>query len=128
MFDSTLRSDGLGIACMTGLVNRPSESASSDLPCDSECKMRTPGSQFLGVEEFQENRKDVLRDVITRERGKSCGDLAGSAVNGRNEGQQKKFLSNGAKSGVVISAYDLVDGLIDESVPVLRAVVVQFLN
>lgn len=127
-FDRGLRCDGLSIASMTSLVNRPSESASSDLPCDGERKVRPPGTQFLGIEEFQENRKDVLRDVITRKRGKGCGNLAGSAVNGRNKGQQKKFLSNGTQRGVVVSTYDFVDDLIDESIPVWGAVVVKFLN
>ena len=43
-----------------------------------------------GVEEFQKSREKVLGRVFAAERGERGGDLAGRAVDGRNENQQQE--------------------------------------
>ena len=110
---------------VTRLTNRPTESATANLSRDRECKVRSAITQFLGIEEFEGDRKDVLCDVVAREAGKTRGNLAGSAVNGRNEDQQEELLSDGAKSDVISSVQYIKDKLVGQRTPVLGAVVVK---
>ncbi len=50
-----------------GLADRPAESAPAYLSRDGESKVRTSGTQFLGIKVFEKDSKEVLGRVIAKQ-------------------------------------------------------------
>lgn len=108
------------------LAIRPSECASAHLSCDGKAKVRAPGTQFVGMKEFEKDSKEVLGGVIAGQRRERADDLARGAMNGRNEDQQQEPLPHRLERRAAPASQKIEKDIIGRGMLVMVVLVLKF--
>jgi hypothetical protein len=99
--------------------NRPAERTPAKFPRDGKGEVRPASPQLPRSQEFKENREQMLRDVVSRQGREVGGDLAGRAVNGRNEDQQHDVLPDAPGLWVEVTVDEFQKNLVGRRITTL---------